>query len=116
MKTESDRKNYRSLCESLDKSKYNVDYRKNDRETESLYRFGWFIINGYEYSISAWSFKKGQVTFENDNGVKVKYSIYNKIHFGDTEFKQDNPIEMVVKKVRNGLAKWLKDLSDKLQS
>jgi len=116
MKTASDRQNYKNLCDSLNNSKYTVEYEKVERETESLYRFGWFIINGYKYSISAWSFKKGQVTFEMENGIKVKYSIPNHIYFGETEFKKDTFTEMIIKKLRNGLSKWLKDLSDKLQS
>jgi len=116
MKTVSDRQNYKNLCKSLNDSKYNVEYKKADRETESLYRFGWFIIDGYKYSISAWSFKKGQVTFEMKNGTKVKYSIPNHMYLGETDFKKDTFIEMIIKKFRTSLSKWLKDLSDKLQS
>ena len=37
------------------------------KETETLYRFGWFHINNYKYSISGWKFMDDIVTFERYN-------------------------------------------------
>lgn len=53
-----------------------TSHEEYHKETGSLYRFGWFIINGYRYSVSGWKFKDGIVTFEEENtGSKIKYDI-----------------------------------------
>jgi hypothetical protein len=86
------------------------------KSTGSLYRFGWFYINGYKYSISGWKFKDGLVTFENEKtGEKIKYEI-DTFKLKNGEFKKDTFVERIVKSIRNKLSLWLKDLSDKLQS
>jgi len=112
--TTQDIENLDKLKTSLDASTYKVRYEQNYRDTESLYRFGWFYINDYKYSVSGWAFLKGIVTFESEDGYKVKYSIPNKLTFVN-EFKKDTFISKNIKKVRIKLSKWLKDLSDKLQ-
>lgn len=113
--TTKDKENLKSLKESLNNSDYSVIIEENSRDTESLYRFGWYHINGYKYSVSGWAFQKNVVTFESETGEKVKYSISeNKSIFG--EFKKDNFIDSIQKKIRNNLADWLKDLSDKLRT
>ena len=113
--TNKDEENLELLRTSLFASAYKVVCEDNERDTESLYRFGWFHINGYKYSVSGWSFKKQVVTFENEKGEKVKYSIPNKITFGG-DFKKDNLFFSIQKKLRNNLADWLKDLSVKLRT
>ena len=110
-----DKINYNLLTTSLKSSPYSVRFEPNNRDTESLYRFGWFYIHEYKYSVSGWSFKKKVVTFECEDGTKVKYSIEEqKTIMG--EFKKDNKIVCINKKIRNRLADWLKDLSDKLRT
>ena len=111
--TERDKLKFDELIKSLNSSAYDVQHKPNHRQTESLYRFGWFIINDHIYSISEWSFIKGHVTFESENGYKVKYSIPNKITI-DGDFKKNSFIEKITRKVRIKLSTWLKDLSDKL--
>ncbi len=113
--TNKDKDNLKSLRKSLFDSKYNVVFEDNDRETESLYRFGWFYVNGYKYSVSGWSFQKQVVTFENEKGEKIKYSIPNKMTFKD-DFQTDSFLFGIQKKLRNYLADRLKDLSDKLRT
>ena len=113
--TVQDKKNYNSLIKSLDNSHFKVSYSNNNRDTESLYRFGWFTIEDYEYSISAWSFKKRIITFEDKVGNKVKYSIRDKSVIG-LPFKKDTLYVSIKKRIKNKLVNWLKDLSDKLQS
>ena len=92
-----------------------ISHKPIEKATGSLYRFGWFYINGYKYSISGWKFKDGLVTFENEEtGEKVKFSISdNSMKVG--KFKKDKFIEKNVKLIRRKISKWLKDLSDKLQ-
>lgn len=114
--TAKDISNLEELQKSLLSSEYDVITKKNERDTESLYRFGWFYINGYKYSISAWSFQKKVITFESKGGTKVKYSIPNKLTFGPTNFKKDTYLTSIQKRLRNGLADFLKDLSDKLRT
>lgn len=84
------------------------------KQSGSLYRFGWFYINGYRYSISGWKFKDGLVTFERDDtNEKIKYSIPDK-KIKNGIFKKDSFIEKNVKHIRKQVSIWLKDLSDKL--
>lgn len=113
--TNKDKDNLELLRDSLNRSNYNVIYEDNERETESLYRFGWFYVYGYKYSVSGWSFQKQVVTFENEIGEKIKYSIPNKITFAG-DFTKDGFLFSIQKKLRNNLADWLKDLSDKLRT
>lgn len=85
-----------------------------EHNTGSLYRFGWFVINGYKYAIVGWQFKEGIVTFENDKThEKIKYDMIN-----DCEktilFKRKNYSHFMYN-IKRKLSIWLKDLSDKLQ-
>ena len=110
-----DTTNFEKLKKSFGDSNFNVVFEDNDRETESLYRFGWFYINNYKYNISAWSFQKNIVTFESINGLQVKYNMSSKLTTMNT-FKQDTLFVTFQRKIRNGLADFLKDLSDKLRT
>ena len=110
-----DNVNYELLVASLNASVDKLKLEANKRETESLYRFGWFYINGYKYSISGWSFKKQVVSFEREDGEKVKYSIEDKKEIMGN-FKKDTKLNSISKKLRNNLADLLKDLSDKLRT
>lgn len=112
--TEKDKDNLQNLKISLAMAKYIVSYKEPTKNTNSLYRFGYFIINGYEYFISAWSFHSNIVTFENKEGKKVKYNIETKKTIGD-DFKTDTVFEKIIKFIRIKLSSLLKDLSDKLQ-
>jgi hypothetical protein len=115
---ESDKRLFKELEGSLNKfcysTKAEIYHKPFPKSTGSLYRFGWFYINGYKYSVSGWKFKDGLVTFENeDTHEKVKYSITdNMMRVG--EFKKDGIIEKYVKLLRRKLSKILKELSDKL--
>ena len=81
------------------------------KETETLYRFGWFYINNYKYSISGWKFMDDIVTFECEtSGTKVKFDI-NVSNTLNNSFKRDN----LIRKIRSKMSLWLKDLSDKLR-
>jgi len=116
---ESDKKLFNELNNSLIKFCYSdgsvLRHKTFPKSSGSLYRFGWFYINDYKYSISGWKFKDGLVTFENEEtGEKVKYSIPD-ISMKNGEFKKDGFIEKNVKLIRRKISKWLKDLSDKLQ-
>lgn len=116
---DKDKRLFETLMESLEiYTMFNgntVKHEPLEKTTGSLYRFGWFYINGYKYSVSGWKFRDGLVTFENEEtGEKVKYSIPNNaMKVG--EFKKDNFLEKYVKLVRRTLSKKLKELSDKLQ-
>lgn len=110
-----DKTNYNELVRSLDATDVKLVLAKNSRDTESLYRFGWFYINDYKYSVSGWSFRKKIVSFEDALGNKVKFSIVDKSTFGG-EFKKDGTFLSIKKKISNGLANWLKDISDKLRT
>lgn len=116
---ESDKKLFDTLNKSLVKFCYNngsvMTHKPFPKTSGSLYRFGWFYINGYKYSISGWKFKDGLVTFEReDTGEKIKYSIPDN-NLKNGQFKKDGLIEKNVKLIRRVISKWLKDLSDKLQ-
>jgi len=115
MMSDLDNTNYKELVESLRKTNNKLTLEENDRDTESLYRFGWFHINDYKYSISGWSFRKKIVTFEDTDGNKIKFSVANKLTF-EGDFKKDNLITGLTKKIRNGIANYLKDISDKLRT
>lgn len=121
LKDEKDQINLSKLLDSLDiwKSKhrwtsvYHINYEK---ETGTLYRFGWFIINGYKHSVVGWQFKTGVVTFENEKThEKIKYDLIDHCVLY-SEFKKDNILLSIKKRLFNKLSLWLKDLSDKLQS
>jgi len=119
LKEESDIRRLQELTTSLEawaKATNNslqcVEFEKN---TESLYRFGWFIINGYKYSISGWKFLVGIVVFENElDGTKIKYNIPDKAIIG-TAFRKDTWVVSNIKKIRRILSNLLRKLSDKLQ-
>ena len=115
MMSDLDNTNYNELVKSLRKTNNKLKFEHNDRDTESLYRFGWFYINDYKYSISGWSFRKKIVTFEDELGNKVKFSVANRLTFGG-DFKKDGIVVGIKKKFRNGIANWLKDISDKLRT
>lgn len=107
------------LCCSLNNwasnTNNNVRYIEYKKETGSLYRYGWFIINGYKYSISGWKLKDGIITFENEiSGEKIKYDIINSDVVNKT-FIKDSLLISMIKKVRITLSKWLRNISDKLQ-
>jgi len=115
MMDSKDKLNYEELVQALRKTNIKLTLEENARDTESLYRFGWFHINDYKYSVSGWSFRKKIVTFEDVDGNKIKFSIANKLTFGG-DFKKDNLIAGITKKIRNGIANYLKDISDKLRT
>jgi hypothetical protein len=110
-----DKLNYEELVQSLRKTDLKLVLEENTRDTETLYRFGWFHINDYKYSVSGWSFRKKIVTFEDVLGDKIKFSIPDNKIIG-TNFKKDNFITYLIKKIRNSLANYLKDISDKLRT
>ena len=86
-----------------------------DKETGSLYRFGWFVINGYKYSVSGWKFKEGVVTFEHeDTHEKIKYDIMT-CDVMNKKFKKDTFLQHHIKKIRVTFSDLLRTLSDKLQ-
>jgi len=115
MMSDKDNINYDELVVALRATNNKLTLEQNSRDTESLYRFGWFYINNYKYSISGWSFRKKIVTFEDLDGNKIKFSIVNKLTFGG-EFKKDSFFITVSKKIRNSIANYLKDISDKLRT
>ena len=82
-----------------------------DRDTNTLYRYGYFYFNHERHSISAWSKHKKVVTFENEaDNVKFKYSYErHKIVYGKL------PRFKLLHILRSKVSIWLKDLSDKLQ-
>lgn len=87
-----------------------------EKDTGSLYRFGWFNINGYKYSVSGWKFKEGIVTFENeDTGEKIKYDIMLSRPVNGGHFTKDDFFTGNIKKLRIKVSIWLRKLSDKLQ-
>lgn len=117
---EADKKLFAALDTSLKKYAYHTgstySHTPFPKSSGSLYRFGWFYINGYKYSVSGLKFKDGLVTFENEStGEKVKYLIETH-ELRNGNFKKDTLFEKYVKLVRNKLSLWLKELSDKLQS
>lgn len=86
----------------------------SDTNTESLYRFGWFKINGSRYSISSWKYSENIVTFEEEyNGEKIKYDITKSI-FMNKVFKIENHTLTIIEKCRINLSEWLRGVSDKL--
>ncbi len=98
------------------KSKHTVIHKHINYETLSLYRYGWFYINHYKYSISGWQLKDNLVTFENeDNHQKIKYAI-NENNVINVEFKKDNMYNSFIRKLKKLLSNKLRYLSDKLQS
>lgn len=92
-----------------------VEHVGNEKETGTLYRFGWFIINGYRYSISGWKFREGIVTFEEETtGEKIKYDIMLSVVL-NKKFKKDSFISSIIKLVRVKSSILLRNISDKLQ-
>ncbi len=92
-----------------------LDHQEYAKETGTLYRFGWFYINGYKYAIVSWQFNNGIVTFEEETTHhKIKYNIQKHYTLTD-EFKKDAFLISIKKKVLNCISSWLKDLSDKLR-
>lgn len=87
-----------------------------EKETGSLYRYGWFYINNYKYSISGWNLKTGIVTFEIEaTNEKIKFDI-NQDGEVSTKFPKDNTITVLEKNIKSKISKWLRNMSDKLQS
>lgn len=119
LKERSDIEKLHKLKESLnqwtEKTSNSFKYTKYEKNSESLYRFGWFFINDYKYSISGWKFGAGIITFENEaNGEKIKYNIGEQSVIGK-EFTKDSWIEKVFKTIRYKLSHLLRTWSDKLQ-
>jgi hypothetical protein len=119
LKDENDIKRFFELYTSLEswaKTHHNsFQHSEFEKNTESLNRFGWFIINMIKYSISGWNFRDGIVTFESDSfGMKIKYNIGEQRVIGD-HFKKDNWFVVITRKVRLNLSNTLRKLSDKLQ-
>ena len=110
--TDIRRKN--TLIDSLISSGNKILVKTPERNTESLLRFGIFNINGQDYQIISWSFKKGIVTFEKiGSNINVKYSIEeNKTILNN--FKKKPTFINFIDKIRLFLSIKLKDLSDKL--
>lgn len=99
----------------VSKSNNVYSHAELEKDTGSLYRFGWFYINGYKYSVSGWKFKDGIVTFECETtGEKIKYNIVESKVINKV-FKKDTLLIGITKKIRTKISMWLKDLSDKLQ-
>lgn len=97
--------------------KNNITYKhiKLEHQTESLYRFGLFDLDGNIYSISAWHFKDNIVTFEHETShKKIKFSIDQKNML--TVFEKETLFKKNVRYLRNTLSNLLKDLSDKLHT
>lgn len=118
LKEKSDISNLNELLESLrqwsSKTGNYVDQLAYEKPTGSLYRFGWFYINGYKYSISGWKFDDGIVTFENEEtGEKVKYNIVQMTVVGK-KFKKDTLYTRWLKKIRILISIILRKISDKL--
>ena len=119
LKEQSDINKFNSLMCSLEiwgKATHNhVTHEEFGKDSGSLYRYGWFIINGYRYSISGWKIREGIVTFEReDTGEKVKFDIMLSRTVSN-EFQRDSFITKITKKIRILLSVWLRKLSDKLQ-
>ena len=90
-----------------------VDY---ETHTNSLYRFGWFYINGYKHSISGWNFRKDIIIFEDENtGKKIKYNINTSSVIGE-DFIKNSVTTKIQRKLKRKLSRWLRKLSDQLQS
>lgn len=86
-----------------------------EKDTNSLYRFGWFYINGYKYSLCAWNFRKNIVEFENEHHHdKIKFDI-NIFDVLNKPFRKDSFITCKIKTIRAKASTFLGNLSDKLQ-
>jgi len=97
------------------KNKNTIQHSFSKKETGSLYRFGIFKINGYNYSISGWRFDKHIITFENEEtGEKIKFDI-EKSETIYNRFKKDGFIQSKNKKIRNFISDWLQGLSDAIR-
>lgn len=119
LREQSDLNKFNSLMCSLEiwatVTHNTVSHEEYNKESGSLYRYGWFIINGYRYSISGWKFREGIVTFEEEStGEKIKYDIMLS-RVLNKEFKRDNFVSSIVKKTRIKLSVLLRKISDKLQ-
>lgn len=118
MLNENDVKRSNNLVDSLSvftfKTTNSVRHLPYEKETNTLYRFGWFYINGYKYSVSGWSFKKGIVTFENEStGCKIKYDLQSNDVVGQ-KFIKDSCCIKYLKMIRLWLSERLRKISDKL--
>lgn len=118
MLNEKDTTRFNDLIDSLKSyikiNNFTFKYKPYEKETNSLYRFGWFYINGYKYSISSWNFRDNIVVFEEENGEKIKYDIDILNVIGE-KFVKDGKIVSLLKKIRSKLSNCLRSLSDKLQ-
>ncbi len=119
LKEQADLNKFSSLMCSLEiwatVTHNHVSHEEYEKDSGSLYRFGWFVINGYRYSISGWKIREGIVTFEReDTGEKVKFDIMLS-RTVNNEFQRDGFFTKITKKSRILLSVWLRKLSDKLQ-
>jgi len=91
--------------------KHKIHHIKNNKQTNTLYRFGIFQINSVDYSISTIIFKKNKIVFESDRGLKIK------IILGDIETYNFPDCYFSCKKyiLKKYIISKLKDLSDFLQ-
>lgn len=120
MKKLSDTNNFNELFNSLQvyakSSGSFFKHIKYENETNSLYRFGLFNINGHIYSICSWNFKNNIVVFEHEETHnKIKYDINND-NVIDQPFFKSSFICCRIKSIKRKLAYILRILSDKLQS
>ena len=94
---------------------YSILHTEYEKDTGTLYRFGWFFINDEKYAVVSWQFSKGFVTFEHDKThEKIKFNI------NESEFIKDIKTPSIYfrfkRRILNRVSKLLKELSDKLQS
>jgi len=114
--TEKDKEYLGTLIDALILSGIKFNHKKINKNTKSLYRFGTFEIEGYNYVIVSWSFIKSIVTFENTDSLsKIKFSINDKKIISG-EFEKMTKIVKYKKYLKNKLADILKELSDKLRN
>jgi len=97
------------------KSHNKVIHKPFEKHTCSLYRFGWFYINDYEYSISEWRFRNGIIKFfTEETGDYITFNINTSEVIGNSFVKDSWPL-YISKKIRINIVKVLRKLIDKLQ-
>ena len=117
---ESDKKKLIDLLMAINKfknkyKKFEFEYYPIDKKTNSLYRFGWFEFNHELYFIYSWNFRKGQVTFMNqDETQKVVFSIEEGDFIKNKDALFISWFDRIKKKIRYKLKNFLKELSEKL--
>lgn len=96
-------------------TKNTVTHKFKSKESLSLYRFGIFNINGYDYSISGWRFDTNVVTFENEKtGDKVKFSIIDNDVVKST-FVKDGYFKSKKNRIKLIISDYLRGISDALR-